>query len=531
MPDVLICDPIAEDGIKILETIANVRVETGLKEHQLIERVADFDALMVRSQTKITRPVLEAASKLQIVGRAGVGVDNIDVPAATERGVIVVNSPSGNTVAVAELAMGMMLSLVRKLVPAHNSVANGEWKRSAFMGSQVYGKTLGVIGTGKIGTELIKRAQSFGMRVLGYDPFLTTARAHQLDIEATTIEDILRRADFISVHTPLTKETRHLINAEAIATMKDGAFLINCARGGIIEENALYEALKKGKLGGAGLDVFESEPLNEDSPLRELPNVILTPHLGASTEEAQSEVALDVARQIVDVLSGRPPQSAVNLPPLPPETREFIGPFLPLMEKLGRTQAQIAPGRIESVSIEYSGELHNYDTSALTRVFLKGLLQSSFDQAVTYVNAPTLAEARGVSVTETKSDKSEDYANLVITRVERSDNGHSRARQIDGTVFNERDPHIVGIQGLRVDVVPEGTLLVIPNTDKPGMIGLVGKILGDAQINIAGMQVGRTTVGERAVMVISLEEPAPQSVIDALDAQPDLFGARQVDLR
>lgn len=529
MPEVLVCDPIAEDGIAILQRAANVTVQTGLKEAQLIEIVHQYDALMVRSQTKITRPVLEAASKLQIVGRAGVGVDNIDVPAATERGVIVVNSPAGNTVAVAELTLGMMLSLVRHIHPAVASMKRAEWKRSAFMGSQIYGKTLGVIGTGKIGTEVIKRAQSFGMNVLGYDPFLTTARAAQLDIEAVSIEEILKRADFVTLHTPLTKETKHLINAERIATMRDGAFIINCSRGGIIDEAALYDALVSGKLGGAGLDVFEVEPPG-DSPLTKLDNVILTPHLGASTEEAQVEVALDVARQISDVFAGRPPQSAVNLPPLPPETREFLAPFLPLVEKLGRVQAQIADGRIESVSISYHGELSEYDTSALTRTFLKGLLQPSFDQVVSYVNAPVLAEARGVTVTESKSGQSEDYANLIETTVIRNDEGHERARQIDGTVFNERDPHIVSIQGLRVDVIPEGTLLVVPNTDRPGMIGHVGTILGNAGINIVGMQVGRKEVGERAVMVLSLEAPVPQEVIEQLDEEDDLFGARQIDL-
>ncbi len=530
MPDVLICDSIAPEGLAILETAARVTVKTGLKEAELIEQAPAYDAMMVRSATRITRPVIEAAARLQIVGRAGVGVDNIDVEAATERGVIVVNSPAGNTVAATELTVAMMLALVRRIVPAHNTMAQGEWQRSRFMGNQLYGKTLGVIGTGKIGTEVLKRAQGFGMKIMGYDPFLTTHRAQQLDIEAATIEEILRRADFITLHTPLTKETRHLINAEAIAKMKDGAFLINCSRGGVIDEEALFHALQSGKLGGAGLDVFENEPPT-DSPLRELDNVILTPHLGASTEEAQVEVAVDVARQIVEVFGGRPPQSAVNLPPLPPETREFIGPFLPLMEKMGSTQAQIAPGRIESVSIDYCGDLSGYDTSALTRVFLKGLLQPSFDQVVSYVNAPILAEQRGVAITESKCARSEDYANLIVTRVVRNDQGRERVRQLDGTIFNERDPHIVGIQGLRVDVVPQGTLLVIPNTDKPGMIGRVGTILGEGGINIVGMQVGRRAVGERAVMVISLEEPVPEAVIAQLDAQPDLFGVRQVDLR
>lgn len=530
MPEVLVCDPLAPEGIEILQRAAHVTVKTGLKEPELIAEVPKYDALLVRSQTKITRPVIEATHKLQIVGRAGVGVDNIDLAAATERGVIVVNSPAGNTVAVAELTLGMMLALVRRLVPASVSVGRGEWKKSQFMGNQLYGKTLGVIGTGRIGTEVIKRAQSFGMKVLGYDPFLTTARAHQLNIEATTVEDILKRSDIVTIHAPATAETKNLINAENIAKMRDGAYVINCSRGGIIDEQALYDALKSGKLAGAGLDVFAQEPPKE-SPLFELDNVVLTPHLGASTEEAQVDVAVDVANQIVDVFGGRPPQSAVNLPPLPAETREFISPFLPLMEKLGRLQAQIADGRIESVSLSYCGELDEYDTSALTRVFLKGLLQPSFDQVVTYVNAPVLAEQRGVEVTESKCHKSEDYANLIETRVTRNDNGQQRVREVDGTVFNERDPHIVSIQGLRLDVVPEGTLLVIPNTDRPGMIGLVGTILGSAGVNIVRMQVGRRNVGERAVMVITLEEPAPQEVITHLDAQPDLFGARQVDMR
>lgn len=530
MPDILICDAIAEDGLTILQQSGNVSVELGLKEAQLIERASHFDAIMVRSATKITRPVLEAATRLQIVGRAGVGVDNIDIEAATERGVIVVNSPGGNTVAVAELTLGMMLALVRRLMPAHQSTSSGQWKRSQLMGNQLWGKTLGVVGVGRIGVEVIKRAQSFGMTVLGYDPFLTSARAQQLNIEATTVEEILRRADFVSLHTPLTPQTKGLINAEAIATMKDGAFVINCSRGGIIDEAALFEALQTGKLGGAGLDVFEQEP-PQNSPLLGLDNVVLTPHLGASTEEAQVEVAVDVARQIVDVLAGRPPQSAVNLPTLPPETREFIAPFLPLVEKLGRLQAQIADGRIESIELRYCGELDDYDTSALTRVFLKGLLQDAFGGTVSYVNAPMLAEQRGLAVTEVKKSKSGDYANLIETCVTRDDNAHQRVRQIDGTVFNGREAHIVGIQGLRVDVVPEGTLLVIPNTDKPGMIGTVGTILGSAGINIVSMEVGRKNVGERAVMVISLEEPVNEDVLDKLNEQGDLFGVKQVDLR
>jgi D-3-phosphoglycerate dehydrogenase len=520
---------VAEDGLQILRTAAQVDVNTGLSEDDLVAIVGEYDALMVRSQTRVTRRVLEAASSLQIVGRAGVGVDNIDVPAATERGVIVVNSPAGNTVAVAELAMGMMLSLVRKLGPAHQSVAQGEWKRSKFMGTELYRKTLGIIGVGRIGVEVSRRAQAFGMNVLGYDPFLTSSRAAQLQIEATSIEDILKRCDFITVHTPLTKDTRHLINAASIKTMKPGAVIINCARGGIIDEDALAAAIKSGHLGGAGLDVFEAEPPTH-SPLLSLDNVVLTPHLGASTAEAQVEVALDVARQIVDVLEGRPPQSAVNLPPLPPESREFIVPYLNLAEKLGRIQAGIAAGRIEKIEIAYRGELSTYDVRALTRVFLKGLLQDTVE-GVTYVNAPQLAAARGIEVEEKKVASSRDYANEIETLSTRNDNGHVRTRQVDGTIFNSKEPHIVSIQGLRVDVVPEGTLLIIPNHDRPGMIGSVGTILGDAGVNIVGMQVGRRAVGERAVMVINLEEPVAQEIIDKLDAVPDLFGARLIDLR
>ena len=530
MPKVLVCDAIAEDGLQILREFADVDIKTGLKEAELVAVVPEYDGLMVRSATKITRPVLEAAAKLQIIGRAGVGVDNIDVEAATERGVIVVNSPGGNTIAVAELVLGMMLSLVRRVVPATQSMAQGEWKRSSLMGTQLLGKTLGVIGVGRIGVEVIKRAQSFGMNVLGYDPFLTTQRAKDLGIEALSIDEIGEHADFITIHTPLTKDTKHLFNAERIARLKKGAVLINCSRGGIVDEKALYEALQSGHLGGAGLDVYEQEP-PQDLPLRALPNVVLTPHLGASTEEAQSEVALDVARQMAEVFAGNPPQSAVNLPALPPESRQFVAPFLPLMEKMGKIQAAIADGRIESVELRYCGELANFDTGVLTRVFLKGLLQSSFDQPISYVNAPAMAHARGVAITESKLDRSEDYANLIETRVLRNDDGYERTRQVDGTIFNEKEPAIVRVQGLRVDVRPEGTLLVIPNTDKPGMIGRVGTIIGKAGANIAGMQVGRTAVGEKAVMVLNLEEPVSPEVIAELDAQEDLFGARQVDLR
>jgi D-3-phosphoglycerate dehydrogenase len=529
MSSVLICDPISADGIELLKPHAEVVVKTGLSESELIHEVAAYDALMVRSQTKITRAVIEAATKLQIIGRAGVGVDNIDVAAATERGVIVVNSPAGNTVAVAELVIGMMLALVRRLVPASQSVHAGEWKRSQFLGNQLYGKTLGIVGVGKIGVEVARRAQSFGMRVLGYDPFLTTERARQLGIEASSVDEILREADFITLHTPLTPETKGLINAAAIAKMKDGAFLINCARGGIVDEAALSEALQNGKLGGAGLDVYEVEP-PRDSPLLALDNVVTTPHLGATTEEAQVEVAVDVARQIVEVLQGRPPQSAVNLPPLPPEMREFLSPYLPLMEKLGRLQAQVNSGRIESVELAFGGELSAYDTSALTRVFLKGLLQSSFDQVVSDVNAPQLAKSRGVAVNEIKSEKAEGYANLIETRVTQSLDGETRVRQVDGTLVNGA-PFIVGIQGLRVDVKPEGTLLIVFNTDRPGVIGVVGTVLGDAGLNIVGMHVGRQESGGRAVMVAALDRPAPPEVLEKLNEHPDLFGPRQVDLR
>ena len=529
MPKILVGDPIAENGLAILRQVGQVEEKIGLSEAELVEIAPQYDAIMVRSGTKITRPVLEAASKLQIVGRAGVGVDNIDVPAATEAGVVVVNSPAGNTVAVAELALGMMLSLVRKLIPAHNSVSGGEWKRSKFLGTELYGKTLGIVGVGRIGVEVTKRAQSFGMTVLGYDPFLSSNRASQLGIEAVSLEEIWRRCDFITLHTPLTKETHHMVSTDVFNQMKPGAIILNCARGGIIDEAALYQALKDGVIGGAGLDVFEQEPPKE-SPLFGLPNVILTPHLGASTEEAQVEVALDVARQIVDVLEGRPPQSAVNLPPLPPETRELIAPFLKLMEQLGRIQSQIAAGRIEKIEIVYAGELAQNDTRALTRVFLKGLLQGQVEN-VSYVNAPALAQARGVEVIETKRSATGDYANLVATCSTRNDDGHIRTRQVDGTIFNGREPHIVSIQDLRVDVIPEGTILLVPNHDRPGMIGQVGTILGKHNVNIAGMQVGRKAVGERAVMIINLEEPVSKEVIAEIDAVPDLFGARLIDLR
>ena len=529
MPKVLVCDEIASSGLEILRAAADVEVHIGLSEAELVARIGEFDAVMVRSATKITRRVLEAASHLQIVGRAGVGVDNIDVGAATERGVIVVNSPAGNTVAVAELTLGMMISLIRKLIPAHNSLVAGQWKRSKFLGTELYGKTLGIVGVGKIGVEVARRATAFGMNIVGYDPFLSSNRAAQLGIEPLSLEEVWERADFITLHTPLTPETRHMVGAKVLARMKPHAIVLNCARGGIIDETALYNALRNGEIGGAGLDVYEVEP-PANSPLLKLENVLLTPHLGASTQEAQVEVALDVARQIVDVLGGRPPQSAVNLPPLPPESREFIVPFLGLMEKLGRVQAQIAAGRIEKIELAYCGELAAQDVRSLTRVFLKGLLQGGVEN-VTYVNAPALAEARGIEVIEIKRPKLEGYANLIETCSTRNDGGHIRTRQVEGTIFNGSEPFITSIQGLRVDVAPQGTLLLIPNHDRPGMVGAVGTILGEEGVNIDGMRVGRKAVGERAVMILNLEAPVAPHVIERLDAVPDLFGARLIDLR
>lgn len=527
MPKVLISDDIARAGVEILKKVARVDVQTGLKEEQLVERIGDYDGLVVRSQTKVTRRVIEAAGNLKIIGRAGVGVDNIDVAAATERGILVVNSPAGNTVAVAELTLGLMIALVRRIPAADLHVRSQQWKRSQFTGKQLYGKTLGIIGLGRVGTEVAKRTVAMGMKIVGFDPFISQERAQELHIQLMNdVNEVFRQADFLTLHVPLTRDTRRLINRQTIALMKEGVYLLNLSRGEIVDEAALVDALQSGKVAGAALDVFEREPPT-DSPLLRFDNVVVTPHIGASTEEAQTQVAVEVAQQIADVLQGRPPRNAVNMPGIPPELRERLEPYMRLAEKLGVLQAQFAEGRIERVELSYAGDLAEFDTQPLKRAFLRGLMQPFMREAVNYVNAPLIAEQRGIRVSEHKTSAHEDYVNLIVTKVATTAQSQS---EMSGTVFGKGEPRIVSLHGYHIDLVPEGFVLFVHNYDVPGMIGKVGTILGNANVNIAGMQVGRITIGGKAIMALSVDSPVPEEVMQQiLDASEGIIAVKQVD--
>lgn len=514
MPNkILISDQISPKGVEILQKHLEVDYSPGLSKEDILARIAQYDALMVRSGTKVTREIIEAGVNLKIIGRAGVGVDNIDVEAATEKGIVVVNSPGGNTRAAAEHTIALLFALARNIPQAYLSLKKGEWKRSKFMGTEVHGKTLGVIGLGRIGGEVARRAVALGMEVIAYDPYISEEVAERLQVKLVDLPTLLSTSDFITIHTPLTKETKHLIGERELNMMRKGARIINTARGGIIDEVALFNAIKEGKIAGAAIDVFEQEPPPPDHPLLQLEEVIVTPHLGASTVEAQEFVAVDVAQQIVDFFRGLPPSSPVNLPALPPELLPYLQPYLQLAEKMGKLLAGIAGKRIRRVEVTYQGQIAEMETSTITRSLLKGLLQPILTLPINIVNAPLVAESRGIEIRETKSSLPSDYINLVLAKVTTEEG----ERQVGGTIVGKRDLRIVSIDGYRVDVVPEGIVLITSHTDKPGMIGQVGTILGRRDINIAGMHVGRETKRGRAVMVLSVDEPIPPDVLQEIE--------------
>ncbi len=518
MPKVLVSDPIAPEGIEILKQVADVDVKTGLSKEELAAIIGDYDALAVRSETKVTGDIIAKADKLKIIGRAGVGVDNIDVEAATARGILVVNSPEGNTLAAAELTVAMLLALARNIPQADEAMRAGRWDRKIYMGSEVYGKTLGVIGLGKIGREVVSRMQAFGMSVLGFDPYLKPEQADALGIKLVDLDTLYQESDYISVHTPKTKETTGMINAEKLAMMKPTVRLINCARGGIIDEAALAEAAKAGKIGGAAIDVYTTEPAPADNPLRNIPNIITTPHLGASTEEAQVNVAIDIAEQIVEVLAGKPARAAVNMPSVSADMLARLQPFLTLAEKIGSLHAQLTSSPISEVEVVYAGDF-DLPTVHLTRAVLKGLLEPVVAESVNYVNAPAIAAGRGIKITESRTPASGESTGATLTVRKRGGPGGTE-REISGVVLGKDNLRIATIDGYRVDVRPSGPMLVTQHTDRPGVIGKVGTLLGDSGINIAGMHVGRESEGSRAVMVLKLDTPTSDTL---------LAGIRQID--
>lgn len=526
---VLIADPLEDVGINLFKGIADVDVRTKLSEDNLCQIVGDYDALIVRSGTKVTRKVIEHGLKLKVIGRAGVGVDNIEVDAATERGIFVVNAPSAITTATAEHTFALLLSLMRKIPQALISLREGKWERTKFIGSQLQGKTIGIVGLGRIGTQVARYAKAFGMRVIGCDPFISEERARQLGIELKELEELLREADIITLHVPLTRETRKMIDERAISLMKEGAILVNASRGGVVDEEALYKALVSGKLAGAALDVFEQEPPKEGSTsfnLLQLDNVVATPHLGASAKEAQEEAALEIAKQVIAVLKGEFPTTAVNIPAIPPDLLQLLRPFMDLADRIGRLLSQLVKGRVEEVRLQYFGFLSEVETEPVTRAFLKGLMEMRLPETVNLVNAPALARSRGILVTDERSTQPTDYASLIVASVRT----HQEERSISGTIFHGIGPRIVQINGYRVDVIPEGHAIIVEQIDRPGIIGRVGTLLGQQGINIAFMQVGRKEIGGRAVMVIMVDTPAPPELLEQIKQSHDaILDAHQVD--
>jgi len=522
---ILVADPVSEQGIAILAKEHTVDVKLKLPPEELIKTIPGYDALVVRSETKVTKAVIEAADKLKVIGRAGVGVDNIDVEAATKKGIIVLNAPEGNTIAATEHTIAMMLSLARNIPQAHQSLKNGEWQRSKFIGVEMRGKTLGILGLGRIGSGVAKRALAMEMKIMAYDPFIAADRAKALGIELAELDDVLAAADFITLHLPLTAETKGLIDKQSIAKMKPGVRIINCARGGVIDEAALAKAINEGHVGGAAIDVFAQEPVDPANPLLALDKVVLTPHLGASTAEAQVGVAIDVAEGILLALRGEPVTTAVNIAPVPLHVMQVIKPYLNVAEKMGCLVVHLADGRIDAVEVEYNGQISEVDIRMLTTAVLKGILGPILQEAVNYVNAPTVAKARGIKAREIKSKEAANFANLITVRV-RTDKGQ---HMVAGTLFGKEEARIVMIDGYRVDVEPQGWLLIGPHIDKPGIIGKVGTILGDQNINIAGMQVGRTEKAGTSIMVMTVEADIPTPVMLKIKAVDGILGARLVN--
>jgi D-3-phosphoglycerate dehydrogenase / 2-oxoglutarate reductase len=532
MPKVLVSDPIAEAGIARLREIADVDVKIGLSPDELREIIGDYDALAVRSETKVTADILAAAKKLRIIGRAGVGVDNIDVKAATEKGVVVVNSPEGNTIAAAELTVAMLLSLARKIPQADASLRSGKWERKKFLGTEVYGKTLGVVGLGKIGGEVARRARAFEMKVVAYDPFATEEKARDYGASLVSLDNLYQVSDFITLHVPLNDQTRGMIAAPQLAKMKAGVRIINCARGGLVDESALAEALGTGHVAGAAFDVFSKEPVPADNPLLGIAENVVTPHLGASTEEAQVNVAIDIAEQIVDVLSGKPARAAVNMPSLSADALEVAKPYLVLGEKIGSLHTQLArelDGRgrpIEEVEVLFQGDFGDMPTGPVTRAVLAGLLGPILSDPVNLVNAPVLAAARGIKVTESTSTGHSEYNAMLTVRVMTP----AGERAICGAVFGQNDVRIVHIDNYRVDIIPAGSMVLTRHTDKPGIIGAVGTLLGTNGVNIAGMNVGRQQTGGRALMVLMVDDPIHEDLMAQMRALPGMETAQLVHL-
>ncbi len=522
---VLIADPIAQEGIEAIRAHGEVDVRLGLGRDELVAAIGDYDALVVRSETKVSQEVIEAGGRLQVIGRAGVGVDNIDVEAATRRGIVVVNAPTGNTIAAAEHTIALMLAMARHIPQANALLRSGEWRRHEFVGIEIRNKTLGIIGLGNVGSEVARRAKGLEMHVIAHDPFVSLEYARALGVELVSLEQLLKESDFITVHTPLTGATKGLIGAKELAKVKPTVRLINCARGGIIDEEALVKAIEKGKVAGAAIDVFVKEPVRE-SVLFKSDRIVVTPHLGASTAEAQTNVALDVAEQIVAVLKGQPARHAVNTAFISPEILSVVAPFLGVAQHVGRLLSQLAEGQMSAIAIKYEGEIANYDTAVLKAAIIGGLLEAICEERVNLVNANIIAQSRGLKIIEQKDPICEIYGNLITLEVTTS----VGVTTVAGTVMRG-EPHIVRVNSYWIDMVPTGGYFIFSDhRDRPGLIGAVGNILGNVDINISSMQLGRLEPRGPALLVLALDEPIGEEQREQLLAIPDIYTIKLVKL-
>jgi D-3-phosphoglycerate dehydrogenase len=527
---IFVADDVNESGLEPLKTAGfEVEKRTGLKDQNLLDAVKDCEGLVVRSETKVTAAVMDAAKSLRVIGRAGVGVDNIDVPAATARGIIVMNAPDGNTITTAEHTVAMLIALARNIPQAHQSLQGGKWERKKFVGVELQGKTLGIVGLGRIGRVVAQRARGFGMKILAYDPFVSADNVRDLEIEVAPLEDVISKADFLTVHTPLTGETRGIIGPKAFSQMKRGVRIINCARGGLVDESALANAIKEGIVAGAAIDVFQEEPPPADHPLLALEQVVATPHLGASTKEAQEGVAVTVAEQMRDYLSTGALRGAVNIPAVGPKELAAFAPYLDLAESLGRLQAQIVDEPVREVRLEYAGELADFDAAPVTRAFVAGLLRN-VSARVNAVNAFLIAEERGINLTTSYLRGNVEGAPALRTVVVTTAGEQTVSGTLFGRIGGNSEGRITEINGFRIEALPHGHMLLTRNRDIPGVIGKIGAVIGDSKTNISSFNLGRREPGGEAMAVIETDAPVDDTLVENLRALNEVIFVKRIEL-
>jgi D-3-phosphoglycerate dehydrogenase len=525
---ILVTDSLAPQGLEVFKRADGFEVDVrlGLKPEELKKIVPAYDGWVIRSGTKVTADLIEAATNLKVIGRAGVGFENVDVDAASKKGVVVMNTPGGNNVTTGEHTISLMMALARHIPQAVASLKSGQWKREKFVGVELCNKTLGVIGLGNVGRIVAERAAGLRMKVIGYDPFISSENIARMGVEPAGLEEIFTKSDFITVHVPLTPETQGLINRQAFAKMKPGVRIINCARGGIVDEKDLAEAIRAGTVAGAALDVYVDEPPPPDHPLLQLDQVITTPHLGASTDEAQLNVAIAVAEQMVEFLSQGVVRYAVNVPSVSPELLEVLRPYLTLAEKLGSLHVQMAGSLPKEVHVDYRGDVTQYNVAPLTLAVLKGLLTPVMESGVNYVNAPLVAKQRGIQIIESKGDRAGDFASSITVR------GQAKKQdlEVEGAIFGSKHPRIVRVNSFYLEAVPEGYILILHNKDVPGVVGTVGTLLGKNGINIAGMELGRSEKGGNAISFIHVDDGVSKKALAELRALPQIVSAELVKL-